>query len=218
MNVFKRMGDIISSNLNSALDKFEDPEKMIDLSISRLEESIAKMKVTIAEKSAEAKRLTTLVDERKTMRDRWQERAKLASDKNEDALAREAIEEKLRLDAIIKGDENSLASIVAVLASLNESKEKAEETLASMRVKSTELKLRAKSAKEKINVNKTTSNDENAKFEKRIAEIKAKIEKWETLADESSVPLKKEECKKTFEDMEREAAIEEELKKLKASV
>ena len=218
MNVFKRMGDIISSNLNSALDKFEDPEKMIDLSISRLEESIAKMKVTIAEKSAEVKRLSALVDERKTMRDRWQERAKLASERNEDALAREAIEEKLRLDAIIKADENSLASIVAVLASLNESKEKAEETLASMRVKSTELKLRAKSAKEKINVNKTTSNDENAKFEKRIAEIKAKIEKWETLADECSVPLKKEENKKTFEDMEREAAIEEELKKLKASV
>ena len=32
MNVFKRMKDIISSNINSALDRMEDPEKMIDLS------------------------------------------------------------------------------------------------------------------------------------------------------------------------------------------
>lgn len=218
MNVFKRMGDIISSNLNSALDKLEDPEKMIDLAISRLEDSIAKMKVTIAEKTAEYKRLTALVEERKATRDRWQDRAKLAADKNEDTLAREAIAEKLKLDAIINADENSLSSIASILASLNESKAKAEETLASMRIKSTELKLRAKSAKEKIKVNNATSNDENAKFEKRIAEIRAKIDKWEALADESAVPLEKEENKKTFESMEREAAIEEELRKLKSNL
>ena len=95
MNVFKRMGDIISSNVNSLLDKMEDPEKMIDLSITKLEDAICEMKATIAEKSAERKRLESIVAERRAARDRWQERAKLAAEKNEDQMAKEALEERL---------------------------------------------------------------------------------------------------------------------------
>ena len=53
MNVFKRMGDIISSNVNSALDKMEDPKKMINLMITEMEDTEREIKVSIAEKSAE---------------------------------------------------------------------------------------------------------------------------------------------------------------------
>ena len=34
MNVFKRMSDIVSANINDVLDKIEDPEKMINLMIT----------------------------------------------------------------------------------------------------------------------------------------------------------------------------------------
>ena len=39
MNTFKRLGDIISSNINSLLDRAENPEKMVDFSIRKLEDS-----------------------------------------------------------------------------------------------------------------------------------------------------------------------------------
>ena len=39
MNVFKRLSDIVSSNINSALDKMEDPKKMISLMIDEMEET-----------------------------------------------------------------------------------------------------------------------------------------------------------------------------------
>lgn len=216
MNVFRRMGEIISSNVNSALDKMEDPEKMIDLAITKLEDAIEEMKATIAEKSAEEKRISALLSDRKEARDRWQERAKLASDKGEDEMAKEAIEERLRLDEIIRRDEESISALSSLLSSLRESKTEAEEKLASMRVKSAELKLRARSAKEKIKVNRIKAKDENDAFERRIAEIKAKIDRWECQADESYVPPKKEEHRMSFEEMERNAQIEQELEKLKA--
>ncbi|MBQ2259387.1 MAG: PspA/IM30 family protein, partial [Spirochaetales bacterium] len=136
MNVFKRMGDIISSNVNSLLDKMEDPEKMIDLSITKLEDAICEMKATIAEKSAERKRLESIVAERRAARDRWQERAKLAAEKNEDQMAKEALEERLRLDLLLKTDEESLSTLTSLLISLRESKEEAEEKLLAMRTKS----------------------------------------------------------------------------------
>ena len=147
MNIFKRMGDIISSNVNSVLDKMEDPEKMIDLAITRLEEAIDEIKLTIAEKTAEARRIDNLLIERKNARDRWQERAKLAAAKNEEELAKEAISERLRLDSLIAANEESSVSLKSLLQSLMESKVEAEEKLASMRAKSSELKARAKSAK-----------------------------------------------------------------------
>lgn len=218
MNVFKRMGDIISSNVNSLLDKMEDPEKMIDLSITKLEDAICEMKATIAEKSAERKRLESIVAERRAARDRWQERAKLAAEKNEDQMAKEALEERLRLDSLLKTDEESLSTLTSLLISLRESKEEAEEKLLAMRTKSAELKARARSAKDKIKVNNIVSNNENAKFEKRMAEIKAKIEKWECLANEGYVPAKKPEETKSFEDLEKEATIDAELKKLKEAI
>ena len=76
----------------------------------------------------------------------------------------------------------------------------------------------ARSAKEKIKVNNIVSNNENAKFEKRMADIKAKIEKWECLANEGYVPAKKPEETKSFEDLEKEATIDAELKKLKEAI
>ena len=47
MNVFKRLSDIIEANVNSALDRMEDPEKMIDLSIRELEDAIVKMRANL---------------------------------------------------------------------------------------------------------------------------------------------------------------------------
>ena len=49
MNAFKRLGDIISANINSALEKAENPEKMIDLSIRKLEDTRTELRKTIAE-------------------------------------------------------------------------------------------------------------------------------------------------------------------------
>lgn len=218
MNVFKRIGDIISSNVNSALDKMEDPEKMIDLAITKLEDGISELKATIVEKSAEKKKIETIVAERKAMRDRWQDRAVLAAQKNEEEMAKEALSERIRLDSMIRSDEDNLTSITALLESLRTSKDEAEEKLLAMRSKSAELKARARSAKNKIKVNNIVSNNENAKFEKRMAEIRAKIEKWECQADEGYVPPKKEEGAKSFEELEKEATIEAELQKLKESI
>ena len=36
MNVFKRFANIVSANVNSALDKMEDPKKMINLMIDEM--------------------------------------------------------------------------------------------------------------------------------------------------------------------------------------
>ena len=211
MNVFKRLGNIISSNVNSVLDKMEDPEKMIDLSISELKDTIAHIRSTISEKKAELERMNALLASRKEGEERWASRAKLAAGKGEDGMAREAIAERQKLEKEIKSLSESIEGMKAVIASLEASLEEAKAKLSEMKESSALLKARARQAKERIKVSKV-STGENSDWSRRLEEMKARIDRLETEADITW----EEPCKaKSFRDLEEEEAIEKELQALK---
>ena len=93
MSIFKRIKDIVNSNINSLLDKAEDPEKMLKLMIGEMDEAIIKVKSDTAAKMANLKSVEKKVEEAEKAVSRWQERAELAIDKGSDEMAKEAIRE-----------------------------------------------------------------------------------------------------------------------------
>ena len=76
MNVFKRLSDIVSSNINSALDKMEDPKKMISLMIDEMEETAIGVRSSIAEKTAAQTTLEREIKSKEEAITRWALRAK----------------------------------------------------------------------------------------------------------------------------------------------
>lgn len=214
MNVFKRLSDIISSNVNSALDKMEDPEKMIDLSITELEDAISEMNATLAERRVQLSSLEKLIKGEQESITRWSERAVLAAKNNQDDMAREAIAEKQKLASKLKTDEESYSNINSLLATLADSKAEASAKLTDMKAKSLELKTRAKVAKSKLNTNEKISKTEDAAWARRMEEMKSKIEKWEAMADLTKSPI---DNKPSFDELEKNEAVEKELAAIKAS-
>lgn len=108
MGVFTRFKDIVSSNINSMLDRAEDPEKMIRLMIREMEETLVELKASCAGLMADkrkAQRELEMVQERV---DIWNQRAVLAVDKGRDDLAKEALLEKGRFSkrAEVLGEED----------------------------------------------------------------------------------------------------------------
>lgn len=214
MNVFKRMKDIISSNINSALDRMEDPEKMIDLSIRQLEDAVAEMKGMLTDKSAGKSILEKKCSELDEEIKRWAERARLAAKKNLDEMAKEALLNKRELTERLTMAKNNVAELEKMILSLSENLAEAKKKLSELKETSITLKNRARIAKERVKVSRKANVSETSDYSRRLEELKAKIERWEREADMNYSDIRKEKGV-TFSDLERDEEIERELEELK---
>ena len=211
MNVFKRFSDIVSSNINSALDKMEDPKKMINLMIDEMEETIIDMRASLAEKEAT---LTTLRRQEKEATEaakRWEDRARLAISKENEALAREAVAEKRAANAKSEAIADNIKTLEGIIADLKGQMGEVVDKLAEVKAKRDGLLERAKAAKEKIRGNETLRNAESDEFTRRFEELQARIERWEAEAGSTTEATSGKSTSQTFEDLEREAAIDDDL-------
>jgi phage shock protein A len=96
MGVFTRLKDIINSNLNAMLDAAEDPEKLIRLMSQEMEDTLVEVKANCAGAIAARKKAERAEAAARAAIGEWEDRARLALDKNRDDLAREALREKQR--------------------------------------------------------------------------------------------------------------------------
>ena len=208
MNTFRRIRDIIASNISSALDKAEDPEKMIDLSIREAEELIQSLSKSIAEDIAERDFLEKKKNAKTEAIKRWEERAVLAVEKELDTMAREAIAEKIAEEARLKETEEAIAVLTSSIESLQKSKARAEEDLRKMRAESEAAKARGKAAKAKMKAEgqRAKCSVHYSKFE----DIEKRMAKWEIYTEKENSGIGS-----SFEEIERDAEIERELNKLK---
>lgn len=94
MGIFSRFSDIISANMNSMLDKAEDPEKMIRLMIREMEDTLVDIKASCAGTMAQTAKSNREMSELNEKLTRWADRAELAVSKGKEDLAREALLEK----------------------------------------------------------------------------------------------------------------------------
>lgn len=217
MNVLKRISDIVSSNINSALDKMENPEKMIDLSIRELEDALLRMRTDLREKNSQSRENDSLINELKDTIERWRKRAELAAAKDEDDMAREALLEKRKIEEKLKTAEENKRILESLIKVAKENLADAEEKLKEMKESASVLKARARLAKDRMEVNKAANKNSNTDYFRRLEEMRMKIEKWESLADITQSDIKSD-GQKTFEELERENEIEKELEELKRGI
>ncbi len=186
MGIFTRFSDIVNSNINSILDKAEDPEKIVRLMIQEMEDTLVEVRSAAARSIADKKDLNRKLERLDSEQADWDAKAELAIRKDREDLAKAALVEKARAVAtsdLIKFDYNA---IDAGLSKLNEDISRLEQKLQDAKARQKSLLARHKTANSRLAARKKIHDykidDAMVRFEaytRRIDDVEGRIEAYD---------------------------------------
>lgn len=94
MGLFDRISRVVRANLNDMVSKAEDPEKILEQSITDMQEDLVQLRQAVASAIATQKRTEQQYNQAQSQANQWDSRAKLALQKGDETLAREALVRK----------------------------------------------------------------------------------------------------------------------------
>ncbi len=215
MGIFTRVRDIISANINTMLEKAEDPEKLVKLMIREMEDTLVEIKASCAGAMATKKKIQRELEGIKDRAEEWAGKAQLAVDKAREDLAREALVEKRRFADRGGSLEEEMVQCDALVEQYQNDITQLEDKLNGAREKQRVLVQRHVHAQGKVRaergMRKFDSSDAVARFdsfEERIDRMEADSE----LVNYGRKPTLDEE----FRRLEGDEDIEKELEQLKS--
>ena len=99
MALLERVATLVRANLNDLVDKAEDPEKMIKQVILDMQNQLLQVKTQVAISIADQHVLEKKLQEAEENERQWMNRAGIAVDKKDEALARAAVERSMSYKA-----------------------------------------------------------------------------------------------------------------------
>ncbi|MFB1015873.1 MAG: phage shock protein PspA [Alteromonadaceae bacterium] len=216
MGVFSRFTDIINSNINSLLDKAEDPEKMVRLIIQEMEDTLVEVRSTSAKTLADKKEITRHAFRFQSDAQQWQQKAELALNKGRDDLARAALIEKSKCTESNVALLDELTYVDGHIAKLQEEISQLQDKLVDAKSRKKTIMMREKTVSSRLKVRQKIDsdsvNDALSRFdsyERKIDDLEGQVDSYDmdnkSLADEIS-------------DLEVDQGIDDELAKLKAKL
>ncbi|WP_088894191.1 PspA/IM30 family protein [Leptolyngbya ohadii] len=158
MGLFDRVSRVVRANLNAAVSSAEDPEKILDQAIIDMQEDLVQLRQAVATAIASQKRTQQQVNQANSEAENWQRRAKLALEKGDETLAREALSRRktnLETAAALQGQLDQQAGTVDTL---KRNLIALEGKISEAKTKKDMLKARASAAKANEQLQKTVGN------------------------------------------------------------
>lgn len=217
MGVFSRFTDIVNANINAALDRAEDPQKVVRLIIQEMEETLVEVRASAAGYLADKKSLERKAATLAKQSTQWGQKAELALTKDREDLARAALVEKQQTDedaAVIASD---MAKLAEILEALQQDCGRLQEKLAEAKGRQKAMNLRQDSAVTRLKVRQQTHNtdidqaiEKFSRYERRIDDLEAQVEAY----DLTSGKLLTQQ----FQQMETDEKVQNALNELKKKV
>ncbi len=158
MGILDRFGDIIKANINSVIDRMEDPEKMIDQYLREMMDDLAEVKNSTAGVMAEESRTKRLVDENEAEVKKYEEFAKRALSSGNEADAKVFIAKKQELEANGAGLATAYASAHENAVKMRQLHDKLVKDISILRSRREMIKAKVSVAKTQETINRTAAS------------------------------------------------------------
>ena len=218
MSIWQRIKTLFKSNVNAAISKREDPEKILNQLIIDMREQLVTAKKQVAIAIADEKRLKKQFEEAAEKANEWEKKAMLAVKAERDDLAVQALNRQKEAANLAKeyqkqfeGQREATEKLRASLRQLNDKIEEA-------RRKKDLLVARQRRAEAQGKIHETLSNmGDNSAFDtfdrmaEKVDQMEAEAEAHEELSDDMSGM----DLEAQFRDLESSAGADDALAALK---
>lgn len=215
MGIFTRLSDIINSNINSLLDKAEDPEKILRLMVQEMEDTLVELRTAAAKGIADRKERERFVSNLHAETTDWASKAELALSRGREDLAKSALVHKSNLTEHLVVVEKEVALISEQLAQLSEDTAKLQAKLAEVKARQRTIVLRHQHAENTLRARSQVANQRVEGMMQRFDYAERRIDGLEAQSEALAFGRQKSLAVQIAE-LETDERITAELEALKA--
>lgn len=217
MGIFTRFADIVNSNINSLLDKAEDPEKLIRLIVQEMEDTLVEVRTASARTIADKKDISRRINRLQSDALEWEKKAELALSKGRDDLAKGALLERNKSAEIAEDLGIELDKVEVELTRLTTEVGQLQEKLNDARARQKALLMRHNTTSSRLKVKKSlyentgdSAVDKFDRFESKLNDLESEVESYDVAGNRSLAD--------EINELESEEAIDQQLAELKKRV
>jgi phage shock protein A len=183
MTIFNRLGTLLKSNVNDAINKAEDPEKMLNQMLLDMQQQLVEAKKQVAVAIADEKRLQKELDKEKLNASEWEKKAMLAVKAGNDELAKLALQRKTEHEKLAVSYEQQWTSQKAAVEQLKTALQGLNGKIEEAKRKKNLLIARAKRAEAQRTIAETMDGISSTSAFDTMARMEEKIDKAEAEAE-----------------------------------
>lgn len=217
-NLFSRVSRVFRSYANSIVSSLEDPEKVLDQSLLDMQNDYAKMRQATAQVIASRKQLEVKYENAATMADEWKQRAKLALEKGNDELARQALSKRKVFEETATGLREQLALQQSSVDKLIEDTRTLEAKIQDAKTKKDTLKARAQAAKTTSKVTGVVGSIDTSNALSAFEKMEEKVLRLEAEADAISTMSEVDKLTDEFKQLKGADDIDAELEAMRREI